>query len=134
MEVVTCRILRHQTLQQRTAVNVGVGGDIDQPRQHHFVHFRGGGPGRRLGDHVFKYVLLGNRFTFHDAQRLMRGKVARRLLLRRAGEALPGSGDKQRRWLAGIKGDGPNHDGIRDTLRFGIGKQGVHFLLERAVR
>ncbi|MNR42758.1 hypothetical protein D3C85_1613040 [compost metagenome] len=95
MEVKAGRVLRDQTLKQRPAVDLLIGGDINQAREHHFIDLWRGGKRSGAGHHLFKNRLRGDFGALRDAQFLRPWKVARRFLSRRAREGLPALRNKQ---------------------------------------
>ncbi len=54
VEVKAGRVLGNQFFQQHAAVEVLFGGDVDQARQHHFIHTRRRRQGGGAGHHLFK--------------------------------------------------------------------------------
>ncbi|MNL45345.1 hypothetical protein D3C87_1679840 [compost metagenome] len=95
VEVKTCRVLRDQAFQQRTAVDVPIGGDINQAREHHFIDLRCRSEGGGAGDHLFKYGLRRDFRAAYDRQFLRAGMVACGFLSRRTRKSLPALRNKQ---------------------------------------
>ena len=96
VEVKASRVLGDKTLHQRAAINLFVGGDINQARQYHLIHLRRGGERRSAGDHLLENRLRRDLGALLHIQRLRAGGVACGLLTRRAGEGLPALRNKQR--------------------------------------
>ena len=134
MEVKAGRVLGDQALEQRPAIDPFAGGDINQARQDHLVHFRRRGESRRARHHRHKGVLLRDLPALHDIHRILPRRIARGVLLFSAGECCPARGDKQLGGLAGIERNGADHHRSGDPGSSRRFKSSGHFLLKLSVR
>ena len=134
VEVIAGRVLGDQALEQRPAIHPFAGGDINQAREDHFVHFRRRGEGRRARHHRHEGVLFGDLPALHHVHRLLPGRIARGVLLFWSGEGFPACGYKQLGRLAGIKRNGADHYRLSDPGSPRRCKGGSHFALEFPVQ